>query len=181
MTYSTPASLVRAGQGAFLFIFLFLGCAWPSWSTLWHPWNTGWYSECKTRGLQHFSSGLKLCQLFICTFQVLFQPFFLTSHNWPQVLHLPSHLLPLLLSLTHLLCQVVPLMTLILHVPHLLCLCHKGSGDGRTDRTTQGHKGSGLARLQEGNWHKEGISLEFGQEPLLLSLSHLLLLELLYL
>ena len=32
---------------------------------------------------------------------------------------------------------------------------------------TQGYRGRGLTRLQEGNWHKERISLEFGLEPLL--------------
>ena len=82
--------------------------------------------------------------------------------------HLPTHLLPLPLSLTSLLCQVIWLMTKIFCVPHhLLWLCNEGSGDGRTDRTTQGHRGRGLARLQEGNWHKERISLKFSQEPLL--------------
>ena len=166
MTYSTPALLVRAGQG--VFFFFFLGCTWLSWRTHGHPWSPDWCFRCKTRGLQHFFSGLKLCQLIFLTFELLLQALQLTSHNWPQVLHLLAHLLPLLFSLTSLLCQAVPLMTMIFHVfQHLLCLCHEGSGNDRAYRTTQGHRGRGLVRLQEGNWHKERISLKLCQKPLL--------------
>ena len=160
MTYSTPALLVRAGQGVFLFLFLFcFGCTWLSWSTHGHPWSPDWYSRCKTRGLQHFllaSSCASSSFLLWSSCSKLSNSPLTTDLRFP---HLLTHLLPLLFSLTSLLCQAVPLMTKILHVlQHLLCLCHEGSGNGRTDRTTQSHSRRGMARLQEGNWHKERIS-----------------------
>ena len=172
MTYSTPASFVRAGQHVFFvyFSFFFLGVHGPAEAPFDIPRTLTDTLGARLKPEASNTSFLasSCASSSFLTFQVLFQLFYFTSHNLPQVLHLPTHLLPLLLSITSLLCQAVPLVTQILHVPHhLICLCHEGSGDGRRERTAQGHRGKGLARLQEGNWHKERIYLELGQEPLL--------------
>ena len=167
MTYSTPALLVRAGQGVFFVSFSF----WVHLAQLKHPLTSQepWLIlQVQNQRPPTFLFWPQAVPAHLSYFWPLAQTLQLSSHNWPQVPHLLTHLLPLLFSLTSLLCQVVPLMMKIFHVlQHLLCLCHEGSGDGRTDRTSQSHRRRGMARLQEGNWHKERISLKLCQKPFL--------------
>ena len=69
-------------------------------------------------------------------------------------------------------------MTWPLHPIHqLLCLCGEDSGDGSMDWSTQGDRGRGLARVQEGDWYQERIPLELGQKLLPPPLAGALVLE----
>ena len=168
MTYSTPALLVRAGQGVFLVSFSI--SFWVHLAQLKYPWTSlePWLIlQVQNQRPPTFLFWPQAVPAHL-SLELLLQTLQLSSHNWPQVPHLLTHLLPLLFSLTSLQCQVVSLMTKIFHVlQHLLCLCHEGSVDCRTDRTTQSHRRRGMARLQEGNWHKERICLKLCQKPFL--------------
>ena len=59
-------------------------------------------------------------------------------------------------------------MAQILHLLyHLLCWHNEGSDNGNTDRSMQDARGRGMVWIQEGNWHKQRISLKCGQELLI--------------
>ena len=174
MTYSTPVPLVRTGQGVSFVYFSF--SYWVPLSQLKHQPETT---------LRHWMglldpSGQKLPSLFswpqavpapLFTIQILFQlPYFLLHIILLdlQVQYPITHSVPLLFSILCLLGQVDMLPTHLLDFSlQLLHLCGEGSDDGLWNRSTQGGRGRGLTRLQEGDWHQNRISLKFGQEFLL--------------
>ena len=169
MTYSTSVSLVRAGKGVFFVYFSF--SFWVHLAQLKHPltllesWLIPWVQNQRPPtfifGPQAVPALLFYFSGHVPSFLFCFSQ--LTSNPAPAHTSSPTPSLPYQPPVPG-----SPTDDTDLHVlHHLLCLCPEGSGNGRTDRTTQGHTRRGLGRLQEGNWHKERISLELAKEPLL--------------
>ena len=150
MTYSTPALLVRAGQGVFLFFFFFffLGALGSAEAPMDIP---GALAD--TSGAKPEASNISFLASSCASSSFLLWSSCSRLSNSPLTTDLRSHTCWHIFSHSF---SALPascarrslLMTKIFHVlQHLLCLCHEGSGDGRTDRTTQSHRRRGLAKL----------------------------------
>ena len=85
MTYSTPDSLARAGQGVFffsLFFFFFLGALGPAEASFDSPGTLTGTLGARLKPEASNTSFLAIsCASSSFAFQVLFQLFQLTSHN----------------------------------------------------------------------------------------------------
>ena len=171
MTYSTPASLVGAGQGVSIVCFSF--SLWVSLSQLKH------HSETT---LKHWMQLLDLSDQRLPTLffwlpavpvppfaiQILFQPPNFSLYLMPLVhksMHPIRHPFPFLFSILCLLGQADMLLMQPLDFSHhLLHLCSEGSGNAFKNWSTQDSRGRGLSRLQEADWYQNRISPKLGQE-----------------
>ena len=171
MTYSTPASLVRAGQGVSFVSFSF--SLWVPWSQLKHHSETTlrhwmWLMDPSDHRLPTLFSGFQLCQFLFFTIQVLFQSPNFSLYLMPlvhKIMHPIRHPFPFLYSILCLLGQADMLLTQSLDLSHhLLHLYSKGSGHAFKNWSTQDSRGRRLARLQEGDWYQNRISPNLGQE-----------------
>ena len=174
MTYSTPDSLVRAGQGVTFVCFSF--SLWVPLSQLKHHPETTlkhWMQlfDLSDQRLPTLFFWLPAVPVPVFTIQVLFQPPNFSLYLMPLVHEITDpnrHLFPFLFSILCFLGQAdMFLMQSLDFSHHLLHLCSKGSGHAFKNWSTQDIRRRGLVRLQEGDWYQNRISPKLGQEFLL--------------
>ena len=169
MTYSTPALLVRAGQGVFFVSFSF--SFWVQLAQLKHPWTSlePWLIlQVQNQRPPTLFSGLKLCQLIFLTFELLLQALQthlsqLTSGPAPACTSSPTPFQP----------YQPPVPGGPTDDKDLSCLptsplpvsWRQWQWQNRQDHPRP--QGKGIGQALGRNWHKERISLKLCQKPLL--------------
>ena len=173
MTYRTPVPLVDRPGCLFCFFFFFFSGALVSAET--PPWEN---PETLDVTIEPFRPEASNSFFLASSCASSFLPFrscsnfhisFCPSYFWSFRFNTQLHILSLcFFSILCLLGQVDRLLMQLLDFSHqLLHLCGEGSDDGLWNWSTQGGRGRGLTRLQEGDWHQNRISPKLGQEFLL--------------